>query len=543
MVAGEPRRSNWFGKPFEGPKGKNKGKKGKNKGKKGRGKSKKEEPPWRRPARGKGKAAEPDEESGAAEELPEERPEIVAPPSEEEEDTLSAEPAAESEADWGGSQAASPPSSEPEALPSGHRGPEPARGSREEEEELDQYTNEDKKEDLHPPQKRQFEPEAADFGDWGSGGRIQPEPEPKVARTPRSSGSRWWLSATGKDKRRSQSSRQFRILKGLLKLAQKKEEEPSAELQEEIESFGQAPWKRRRVQPKTPPKSPPKSSPAPKTPPKGFTKAQRKEPSPGAEPELLTPVAEAAKALGRRVTVHRNIQELAVARTSRGEGTSEQNLASNYRLRKAASAEAAYRAGATGSVAKAIQQSVLQLDGLGNPCSSCDERTRLQRPSLLARAAAIAKGETRRRAPVGTTSESVPEAIAKPQVKPPPAKAAVEAKVPPPLPNPKRALKEKAHIAKPKSEPKVSLVPKWVLKEKAHVEKPESEPKVSLARPKNPPKRPPPPPPVPSPTTPLSETEGSVHLHDQPASEPRSAPKSGSSSGSYYSTEESGKAD
>ena len=297
------------------------------------------------------------------------------------------------------------------------------------------------------------------------------------------------------------------------------------------------------MQPKTPPKSPPKSSPAPKTPPKGFTKAQRKEPSPGAEPELLTPVAEAAKALGRRVTVHRNIQELAVARTSRGEGTSEQNLASNYRLRKAASAEAAYRAGATGSVAKAIQQSVLQLDGLGNPCSSCDERTRLQRPSLLARAAAIAKGETRRRAPVGTTSKSVPEAIAKPQVKPPPAKAAIEAKVPPPLPNPKRALKEKAHIAKPKSEPKVSLVPKWVLKEKAHVEKPESEPKVSLVRPKNPPKRPPPPPPVPSPTTPLSETEGSVHLYDQPASEPRSAPKSGSSSGSYYSTEESGKTD
>ena len=554
MVAGEPRRSIWFGKPFEGPKGKNKGKKG-------RGKSKKEEPPWRRPARGKGKAAEPDEESGAAEELPEERPEIVAPPSEEEEDTLSAEPAAESEADWGGSQAASPPSSEPEALPSGHRGPEPARGSREEEkeeeEELGQYTNEDKKEDLHPPQKRQFEPEAADFdleqkdqsedesvwGDWGSGGRIQPEPEPKVARTPRPSGSRWWLSATGKDKRRSQSSRQFRILKGLLKLAQKKEEEPSAELQEEIENFGQAPWKRRRVQPKTPPKSPPKSSPAPKTPPKGFTKAQRKEPSPGAEPELLTPVAEAAKALGRRVTVHRNIQELAVARTSRGEGTSEQNLASNYRLRKAASAEAAYRAGATGSVAKAIQQSVLQLDGLGNPCSSCDERTRLQRPSLLARAAAIAKGATRGRAPVRTTSKSVPEAIAKPQVKPPPAKAATEAKVPPPLPNPKRALKEKAHIAKPKSEPKVSLVPKWVLKEKAHVEKPESEPKVSLARPKNPPKRPPPPPPVPSPTTPLSETEGSVRLHDQPASEPRSAPNSGSSSGSYYSTEESGKAD
>ena len=177
---------------------------------------------------------------------------------------------------------------------------------KEEEEELDQYTNEDKKEDLHPPQKRQFDPGATDFdleqkdqsedesvwGDWGSGGRIQPEPEPKVARTPRSSGSRWWLSATGKDKRRSQSSRQFRILKGLLKLAQKKEEEPSAELQEEIESFGQAPWKRRRVQPKTPPKSPPKSSPAPKTPPKGFTKAQRKEPSPGAEPELLTPVAE-----------------------------------------------------------------------------------------------------------------------------------------------------------------------------------------------------------------------------------------------------------
>ena len=103
--------------------------------------------------------------------------------------------------------------------------------------------------------------------------------------------------------------------------------------------------------------------------------------------------------------------------------------------------------------------------------------------------------------------------------------------------------KPEAHIAKPKSEPKVSLVPKWVLKEKAHVEKPESEPKVSLVRPKNPPKRPPPPPPVPSPTTPLSETEGSVHLHDQPASEPRSAPKSGSSSGSYYSTEESGKAD
>ena len=112
-----------------------------------------------------------------------------------------------------------------------------------------------------------------------------------------------------------------------------------------------------------------------------------------------------------------------------------------------------------------------------------------------------------------------------------------------PLPNPKWALKEKAHIAKPKSEPKVSLVPKWVLKEKAHVEKPESEPKVSLVRPKNPPKRPPPPPPIPSPTTPLSETEGSVHLYDQPASEPRSAPKSGSSSGSYYSTEESGKTD
>ena len=88
-----------LGKPFEGPKGKNKGKKGKNKGKKGRGKSNQEEPPWRRPARGKGKAVEPDEESGAAEELPEERPEIVAPPSEEEEDTLSAEPAAESEAD------------------------------------------------------------------------------------------------------------------------------------------------------------------------------------------------------------------------------------------------------------------------------------------------------------------------------------------------------------------------------------------------------------------------------------------------------------
>ena len=205
-----------------------------------------------------------------------------------------------------------------------------------------------------------------------------------------------------------------------------------------------------------------------------------------------------------------------MARTSRGEGTSEQNLASN----KAASAEAAYRAGATGSVAKAIQQSVLQLDGLGNPCSSCDERTRLQRPSLLAKPAAIAKGATRGRAPVRTTSKSVPEAIAKPQVKPPPAKAATEAKVPPPLPN-----------------------PKWVLKEKAHVEKPESEPKVSLVRPKNPPKRPPPPPPVPSPTTPLSETEGSVHLYDQPASEPRSAPKSGSSSGSYYSTEESGKAD
>ena len=131
----------------------------------------------------------------------------------------------------------------------------------------------------------------------------------------------------------------------------------------------------------------------------------------------------------------------------------------------------------------------------------------------------------------------------KPQLKPSPAEAAIEAKVPPPLPNPKWALKEKAHIAKPKSEPKVSLVPKWVLKEKAHVEKPESEPKVSLVRPKNPPKRPPPPPPIPSPTAPLSETKGSVHLYDQPASEPRSAPKSGSSSGSYYSTEESGKTD
>ncbi|CAJ1418697.1 unnamed protein product, partial [Effrenium voratum] len=72
-------------------------------------------------------------------------------------------------------------------------------------------------------------------------------------------------------------------------------------------------------------------------------------------------VERAAKALGRKITVHRRVQELAVARVKRGAATPETALASNYRLRRAAVSETLFLTKAKGSVEVPIAK-------------ACDER-------------------------------------------------------------------------------------------------------------------------------------------------------------------------
>ena len=80
----------------------------------------------------------------------------------------------------------------------------------------------------------------------------------------------------------------------------------------------------------------------------------------------------------RRITVHPKISELAKAR-AHGEAEQERYLGSNYRQRVSAATEAVRRAKARGTVAESIQKAVYNLDGIGEACSSCDDRVTKQK--------------------------------------------------------------------------------------------------------------------------------------------------------------------
>ena len=80
----------------------------------------------------------------------------------------------------------------------------------------------------------------------------------------------------------------------------------------------------------------------------------------------------------RRITVHPKISELAKAR-AHGEAEQERYLGSNYRQRVSAATEAVRRAKARGTVAQSIQKAVYNLDGIGEACSSCDDRVTKQK--------------------------------------------------------------------------------------------------------------------------------------------------------------------
>ena len=136
--------------------------------------------------------------------------------------------------------------------------------------------------------------------------------------------------------------------------------------------LGERPWKRQRqaetrsVVPKIPPK-------APVTPPKAAAPSSPKDlglerkSAPIGPAEVLSEVERAAKVLGRKITVHRRVQELAVARVKRGAAIPETALASNYRLRRAAVSETLHLTKAKGSVEVPIAKAVLGLDGLSMP--------------------------------------------------------------------------------------------------------------------------------------------------------------------------------
>ena len=524
MVASEPdlperagRRSIWTGKIGDKGTGKNKGKDKGKQGKKGR--KGPPEPPWRRSRSGKGKAAragaepaapepeEPEEQNEPEEpepSLPEEEPEIRA--------TSPSPAAAVSEADW---------SPEEEAQPASSRGPDVSP-----EREV-VYTAEEKKQDF-----RAESAEESDWGPWQSARRVVPR-EPSYP-PPQGSQRKELFTRTQKgwkDNRRSQEARHYRILKGLIKLANKKGEKVPREVEIEVQqlnkrrstSLGERPWKKQRQAEA--------STAAPKPLLRHLRLRRRvhkglglgRKSAPAGLAEVLSEVEGAAKALGRKITVHRRVQELAVARVKRGAATPETALASNYRLRRAAVSETLFLTKAKGSVEVPIAKAVLGLDGLSVPCSSCDERNTSARPAILARAAALFAG-------VGDSvlgpSPKLPAIWKSP---PPKAKAPA---VQPEEPSKPKASKPKEELPKKeKKEPqkKEKEEPPKKEKEEPQKKKVKSEPKEETRVILKEAPKPQPPPPSPS----LSEA--SVHFHD------RAEPDSGSCT--YYTDEEESKSD
>ena len=241
------------------------------------------------------------------------------------------------------------------------------------------------------------------------------------------------------------------------------------------------------------------------------------------------PAERAAKALEQKITVHRRVQELAVARVKRGAATPETALASNYRLRRAAVLETLFLTKAKGSVEVPIVKAVLGLDGLSVPCSSCDERNTSSR---LAGVGDLVLGPSpklptiwKSPPPKAKAPAVQPEEPSKPKAKKPkeePPKKEKEEPRKKGKEEPQKKEKEELQKKKVKNEPKEET--RVILKEAPAV------PKVVLVpKPKYPPKKPPPPPPSPT----LSEA--SVHFHD------RAEPDLGSYT--YYTEEEESKSD